>query len=128
MSLRDKRKFADKIAKLIENEVVREGGETESEWYLSVMGDLLGREIQDTRDRDFVYARVVISVCLYENGWSEYQIGRVLHKDHSTINHYRRIWDVACELPKGYPDLIWLYREFKKRISEPDIPVEDMNI
>lgn len=120
MSIRDKRRFADKIAKLIEDEVTREGGETQAEWYLSVMGEILGRDVQNTRDRDFVYARVVISVCLAKDGWSEPQIGRVLHKNHATIHHYKQIWDCACEFPKGYPDLIWLHREFKKRIEDAE--------
>lgn len=117
MSIRDKRRFADKIAKIIEDEVISRGGETEAEWYLSVMSGIIGREIQDTRDRDFVYARVVITIYLYENGWSENQIGRVLHKNHATINHYKRIWDNARDFPWMYPELIWLYNKFKSEID-----------
>lgn len=118
MTLRDKRILAERVASEIEREERKNDHETLGEMYISIMGDILGRPLLRSRDRDFVYARIVIAVVLYDKGLSEAQIGKILGKDHSTINHYRRTWDDVQTFPKAYADLIWMYNEFKKAIND----------
>ena len=111
-------KVMSRLDELVEEEIHEQAGLTLGELYVETMEAIMKNPIRNnTRQRDGVYARAVVSYCLYEQGLTVEKIGAVLGKDHSTITHYRRLVEDALETPASNPEMIILYRKFLKEIQ-----------
>ena len=109
---------AARIEELIEEEIHANAGLTLGEYYIETMEGILGRKIDGRRTLDNFYARVVIAVCLYDAGYTQVLIGKVLHRNHSTVHYYLNTWLDAKEYPSAYANLIWLYDKFTNTIAQ----------
>lgn len=116
--MKDKYKVLNMMKKLVTGEEHADELKTVSSWYIGVMEDIIKQPLDETRSTAQVYARVVLSVHLYECGFSEIEIGRVLDRDHSTINHYRRMYEAAKSIPRSYETLLKLDRVFLKELND----------
>lgn len=70
---------------------------------------------ESRRDRESVTARMMIAYRLYDEGFMESDIGRVLNKNHATINHYREQMTFILGHP-GWSAEREVWKKFKERI------------
>lgn len=80
---------------------------------LSGCGDIRHND----KSRKKAYARVVVAYEMMCDGYSELDIGRELHRDHSTVHHYKVLMKDAMQFPKAYPDLIKLHKQYKNLLK-----------
>lgn len=85
--------------------------------YVNAMNNIIGRNIlEDKRDSFLVWGRHFVIYQLYKDGLTEAQIGRIIGKDHSTINYSKnRVKDVM-DSPSSYKQEIKLWTEFQLAI------------
>ena len=81
--------------------------------YVGTMENLVGHEFLIGRKRKNVQAKIVLAICLMEEGYSLAAIGRILGVDHSTVSSYKKSWDTFLRFPNMYSDAIKLYNNFK---------------
>lgn len=118
LSPESRQRIAARLEQLMEEEVRKEMGWTMGEYYVATMEELLGVPLDRSRSLDIVYARAVIAFCLYEIGWTESKIGRLLGRDHSTIHYYRVMVKDALAVPASNKPLSWLYKKFLDTIGQ----------
>ena len=104
------KRIADPRAR-VKNVSVLERYETMSATMLRCNG--LGVDLSHKRCRKNLWPRVVIAYALYKEGFTEQEIGSVMNRDHSTINHYKDIMENGQRLPRMYWELIDLNSKFK---------------
>lgn len=112
-----RQRIAQRIEEMIQEEIRLNNGWTLGDYYLATMRDILGVPVDDRRTLDNFYARVVVAVCLYDAGYTQVMIGKVLKRNHSTIHHYLATWRDARDYPTAFAQLRWLYDRFKKAIE-----------
>lgn len=87
--------------------------------YIRIMGEILGEPIMVKCQRSpLVWGRALVAYQLKSEGWSNYRIERVLHRDHSTVVYLRRKVADAFELPGMYRDIIRIWDKFQERIKD----------
>ena len=85
--------------------------------YIGVMECIMGTDIRKKgHDRSAAYARAVVSHVMIKDGYTESEIGRLLNRNHSTINHYKNIMNTVMEYPNQYKDIINLYEKYRNHI------------
>lgn len=57
--------------------------------------------IRASRRRLVVTSRMLVAARLLLDGWTEEQVGTFFGKDHSTVNNYRRMFELTMTTP-GY--------------------------
>jgi chromosomal replication initiation ATPase DnaA len=83
--------------------------------------ELIGEDIlQDTRERDLVFARKMVAYVLRKEGFSLNAIGRRLQKDHSTICTLCKTMQYVIDYPICYTDEYDLWLKFKEMIGYDD--------
>lgn len=86
--------------------------------YVSEMNVVIGCPIDvHSREQKFIDARMVLSYVLTKKGYSNRQIGEVLMKDHSTINHLKQTMRFDVE-HKFKTSAMLLLEQFENRLKE----------
>ena len=116
LSLPDKMSVLAVLTHLVEVDEHDCKYKTLTDMYVDKMKELVGNDFMQNNHHGNVNAKIVLSVCLREQGLSLSQIGRLLNRDHSTISSYKRIWNNALAFPRAYRDIIELYNKYKKTL------------
>lgn len=84
-----------------------------------LMAEVLGVDDIPVKSRraEFVWARSILAYQLVKEGMTASEAGRFLGKDHSTIIYMRRRVEDALMYPKQYTDVIYIWKQFQKRIE-----------
>lgn len=86
---------------------------------LEYMRNILGMEIPMTsRLSEFAWARTMVTYQLTKEGYSSNEIGRMIHKDHSTIIYMRNKMETALRYPNAYKDILDIWKQFQKQIQD----------
>ena len=64
------------------------------------------------------WARSIIAYYLYRDRWTNKRIGKMLHRDHSTVTVNRQRVAAALELPSMYDDVNEMIDNFKAKYNE----------
>ena len=85
-----------------------------------MMAEVLGVDDIPVKSRraEFVWARSILAYQLVKEGMTASEAGRFLGKDHSTIIYMRRRVEDALMYPKQYTDVIYIWKQFQKRIED----------
>lgn len=85
-----------------------------------MMADVLGVDDIPVKSRraEFVWARSILAYQLVKEGMTASEAGRFLGKDHSTIIYMRRRVEDALMYPKQYTDVIYIWKQFQKKIED----------
>lgn len=82
--------------------------------YLETMEGMMGYPItKKGNHREATYARAIVAYTMACDGYSEIAIAKVLHRDHSTVHHYKGLMRDALKFPMGFYDLIAIYKRYK---------------
>lgn len=84
--------------------------------YVGKMKTLAGNDFLSGRKRGNVHAKVVLAICLLEDGYPLTTVSHILQVDHSTVSHYKTVWNNVMKYPKIYADVLKLYKNFKELI------------
>ena len=107
-----------KLCNTLQESITRERKERPA--YLKrVMAEVLGVDDIPVKSRrtEFVWARSILAYQLVKEGMTASEAGRFLGKDHSTIIYMRRRVEDALMYPKQYTDVIYIWKQFQKRIE-----------
>ena len=85
-----------------------------------MMAEVLGVDDIPVKSRraEFVWARSILAYQLVKEGMTASEAGRFLGKDHSTIIYMRRRVEDALMYPKQYTDVIYIWKQFQKKIED----------
>lgn len=84
---------------------------------LSTMEGVVGEDILDGSRKDVkVIARSFLAYQLSRDGYTEYQIGRLLGMDHSSINYLKRKAKEIIDAPAFNRDAFQIWQQFQKHI------------
>ena len=79
------------------------------------MVKVLGKEVlTKSRDRDLVVGRTILAYSCAVLGWTESTIGKLLQRDHSTINIMKKDMKLWIKFPNMFKKENDLYVEFLK--------------
>lgn len=98
---------------------VRKGRSDEDHFLslLSTMEGVVGEDILDGSRKDVkVIARSFLAYQLSRDGYTEYQIGRLLGMDHSSINYLKRKAKEIIDAPAFNRDAFQIWQQFQKHI------------
>lgn len=73
--------------------------------------------VWNSRISSFVWARTMVAYELYLEGFTETEIGGMLQKDHSTINHLKQKMEDALKYPNIFYDINAIWKQFKDKIK-----------
>lgn len=79
-----------------------------------------GHRMTGSRSRDNTDIRTLVAAEMRSEGFTLYEIGRYMGKDHSTVIHYTKLLGDALAFPNAFADLIQKYDSFKKQLFEYD--------
>ena len=107
------------LCNILQDSITRERKERPA--YLKrVMAEVLGVDDIPVKSRrtEFVWARSILAYQLVKEGMTASEAGRFLGKDHSTIIYMRRRVEDALMYPKQYTDVIYIWKQFQKKIED----------
>lgn len=82
------------------------------------MATVTGRPVEPKmRDSFNAWSRAIIAYSLASEGYSEMTIGRVLSRDHSSVNHMKKNVSHALSYPKMYEDIVERYQNFQTALN-----------
>ena len=113
MSIEDKLSVLAALNQMIKIEEKESKYQETINKYVGTMKKLAGEHFLIGRKRKNVQAKVVLAICLMEDGHSLTTTSHILGVDHSTISSYKKSWDNILRFPKMYSDVIKLYNNFK---------------
>lgn len=91
-----------------------------NEKLIKLISDTLEVDLmKETRVREYVYARFVYSKIMRDKGFSLSYIGNTINKDHSTIIHALK----QFELLKNYEDFKKIYNKVRIAIYKEERPI-----
>ena len=107
------------LCNILQESIARERKERPAFLY-KMMADVLGVDDIPVKSRraEFVWARSILAYQLVKEGMTASEAGRFLGKDHSTIIYMRRRVEDALMYPKQYTDVIYIWKQFQKRIED----------
>ena len=118
-----------KLASAIIKSVLKDGrkatAESRFEKIKSLTEDVLQLEIKDRRYRNDVLARTFIAYIMYNEGFSLYQIGKLIKKDHSTVMHYVNRTNDMISVPSFYTFELEKLNEIIKLLNEDDNKIQE---
>ena len=84
-----------------------------------MMAEVLGVDDIPVKSRraEFVWARSILAYQLVKEWMTAPEAGRFLGNDHSTIIYMRRRVEDALMYPKQYTDVIYIWKQFQKKIE-----------
>lgn len=84
-----------------------------------MMAEILGLDDIPLKSRksEYTWARNIIAYQLLKEGMTETEVGDYLGKAHSSIIYMKSRVDDALKYPKQYPDVIYIWKQFQKRIE-----------
>ena len=87
---------------------------------IELINQTLGVDIKkETRIREYVYARFIYAKIMRDKGFSLSYIGNTINKDHSTIIHALK----QFELLKKYDDFKKMYNKVKIAVYKEERPI-----
>ena len=87
------------------------------EHLLKMMESIIGEPIKANRECRYVNARTMVAYQLCREGFTTKEIGRLLHKDHSSISHMKDRFIEILAYPKTHEDIIDKWTTFQKLIQ-----------
>ena len=87
---------------------------------LRIAENATGHQLTSSRTRENTEIRTLIASEMRSEGFTLYEIGRWMGKDHSTVIHYTKMLEEAVKYPKMYADLIRKQESFKQQLQEYD--------
>lgn len=84
--------------------------------YVGTMKELVGGEFRVGQKRQHVQAKIVLAICLMEDGCSLTTASHIIGVDHSSVSNYKKVWENVLRFPKQYADVIRLYNKFRESI------------
>lgn len=86
--------------------------------YVDAMNSVLNIDIRDNcRDREHTWGRSFVIWQMWQDGFSEPMIGKVIDRDHSTINYCKLKVKAAFEMPSFYKAELGIWNLFKEAIQ-----------
>lgn len=84
-----------------------------------MMADILGVDDVPLKCRvsEYTWARNIIAYQLVKEGMTDAEAGALLGKCRSSVTYMRRRVEEALKYPKQYPDVIYIWKQFQKRIE-----------
>ena len=86
--------------------------------YVDTMKKLAGEAFLKNKKRDHVNGKVVLAICLMEDGFNLTTTAHIIGVDHSTISHYKKAWETVTKYPKIYSDVIRLYNKYREELCK----------
>ena len=80
---------------------------------LSKAEEAIGRKLTSARNADNTLIRCFVAHKMHQEGYSLSEIGKQMHRDHSTISHLDRLMSDMLSVPNAYKKEVELYTEFK---------------
>ena len=107
------------LCNILQESIARERKERPA-FLKRIMAEVLGVDDIPVKSRraEFVWARSILAYQLVKEGMTASEAGRFLGKDHSTIIYMRRRVEDALMYPKQYTDVIYIWKQFQKRIED----------
>ena len=107
------------LCNILQDSITRERKERPAFLY-RMMAEVLGVDDIPVKSRraEFGWARSILAYQLVEEGMTASEAGRFLGKDHSTIIYMRRSVEDALMYPKQYTDVIYIWKQFQKKIED----------
>ena len=85
--------------------------------YVEKMNDLIGRDIRiNSKEQEVVWGRNLVAWQLFQDAFSETEIGRAMGKNHSTINYMKRQVIAMLKSPHMYINETELWYDFQDRL------------
>lgn len=107
------------LCRVLQDSITRERKERPA-FLKRAMSEVLGVDDIPVKSRraELVWARSILAYQLVKEGMTASEAGRFLGKDHSTIIYMRRRVEDALMYPKQYTDVIYIWKQFQKRIED----------
>ena len=106
------------LCNILQDSIARERKERPA-FLKRMMAEVLGVDNIPVKSRraEFVWARSILAYQLVKEGMTASEAGGFLGKDHSTIIYMRRRVEDALMYPKQYTDVIYIWKQFQKKIE-----------
>lgn len=75
-----------------------------------------GQPLTDSRERQNTLIRQFVAFRLHNEGYSYSEIGKVMHRDHSTITHLAYCMRDMLSLPNAYKWEVQQYKRFEEML------------
>ena len=107
------------LCNILQDSITRERKERPA-FLKRMMAEVLGVDDIPVKSRraEFVWARSILAYQLVKEGMNASEAGRFLGKDHATIIYMRRSVEDALMYPKQYSDVIYIWKQFQKKIED----------
>ena len=107
------------LCNILQESIARERKERPA-FLKRMMAEVLGVDDIPAKSRraEFVWARSILAYQLVKEGMTASDAGRFLGKDHATIIYMRRRVEDALMYPKQYTDVIYIWKQFLKKIED----------
>lgn len=86
--------------------------------YVGTMKKLVGDAFLIGKKRTHVQGKVILANCLMEDGCTLTTASHIIGVDHSTVSHYKKVWETAIKYPKIYSDVISLYNKYREELCQ----------
>ena len=116
LSLEDKLSLSALLSQMIKVEEKENKYRDTIDKYVGTMKKLAGDNFMATKKRLNVQAKVVLATCLMEDGISLTTTSHIIGVDHSTISHYKQVWQDILKYPRMYSDVIKLYNKYREML------------
>lgn len=72
----------------------------------------------NSRISAYVWARAFIAYELYLEGFSEYEIGSMIQRNHSSVNYLKQKMEDVIKMPDIFSDINIFWKQFKELIKQ----------
>lgn len=86
--------------------------------YVDTMKGLAGEAFLKNKRRGHVNGKVVLAICMMEDGFNLTTTAHIIGVDHSTISHYKKVWETVTRYPRIYSDVIMLYNKYREELCK----------
>ncbi len=76
-----------------------------------------GRKLEESRDKENTLIRCFVAYKLHNSGYSYSEIGKVMHRDHSTITHLANRMRDMLSLPNAYKLEVQQFKRFEEIVK-----------
>ena len=83
---------------------------------LSCAETACGRKLEESREKENTLIRCFVAYKLHNNGYSYSEIGKVMHRDHSTITHLANRMRDMLSLPNAYKLEVQQFKRFEEML------------
>jgi hypothetical protein len=86
---------------------------------LDLMGQILGEPVKlKSRESRYVWARAMVAYQMIQEGYSTFEVGKVLDKDHSSVIYLRNRMSDALAYEYAYQDIVDIWKRYQTLIKD----------